>query len=406
MTKSSEWRTLSEDPGNTSESKTDGNCETNTHISERKRSSKTKTHSRYIQDIVSFLKHEAVKKEEHKTVGSNHVVRVTLGGDSVLARKKTLKLAKDAAAKEMMIMIGPYIEDDVWKRHSEQLSEAVPPQLRNTWLPPVFDARHVAVDGATWYEVDVQLGPLSAVSVTDNLHTSLESLASHTRHFLTTRNLEALTREPLEESLQEMEVYPHLAQPYVQARGVLEVRMDGPDGAPVIPPVDVFTMQLHLPGGSFPPSYGARAMMMSPIPGNVPGPSNPEAAGMKKKITAEKKLEKYSGGEIVMPEGEEGDSNAAYTGKIGKTGFNSKKETAKYAALPPPEHSEWNNIFGNENSKIDSSMANLRPVGANFKANKAGVRVCIPWTSERGWRRPLKMDLWTRLLTSTEASDK
>ena len=186
-------------------------------------SSKTKTHRRYIQDIVSFLKHEAVKEEEdvkyeHKTVGSDHVVRVTLGGDSVEARKKTLKLAKDAAAKEMMIMIGPYIEDDVWKRHSEQLSEAVPPQLRDTWLPPVFDARHVAVDGATWYEVDVQLGPLSVVSVTDNLHTSLESLASHTRHFLTTRNLEALTREPLEESLQEMEVYPHLAQPYVQAR--------------------------------------------------------------------------------------------------------------------------------------------------------------------------------------------
>ena len=269
MTKSSEWRTLSEDAVNTSDSNADGNSETNTQTSERKRrllsSSKTKTHRRYIQDIVSFLKHEAVKEEEdvkyeHKTVGSDHVVRVTLGGDSVEARKKTLKLAKDAAAKEMMIMIGPYIEDDVWKRHSEQLSEAVPPQLRNTWLPPVFDARHVAVDGATWYEVDVQLGPLSAVSVTDNLHTSLESLASHTRHFLTTRNLEALTREPLEESLQEMEVYPHLAQPYVQARGVLEVRMDGPDGAPVIPPVDVFTMQLHLPGGSFPPSYGARDM--------------------------------------------------------------------------------------------------------------------------------------------------
>ena len=46
----------------------------------------------------------------------------------------------------------------------------------------------------------------------------------------------------------------------MQARSVLEVRTDGPDGAPVIPPVDVFTMQLHLPGGSFPPSYGARDM--------------------------------------------------------------------------------------------------------------------------------------------------
>ena len=41
---------------------------------------------------------------------------------------------------------------------------------------------------------------------------------------------------------------------------MLEVRTDGPDGAPVISPVDVFTMQLHLPGGSFPPSYGARDM--------------------------------------------------------------------------------------------------------------------------------------------------
>ena len=34
-------------------------------------------------------------------------------------------------------------------------------------------------------------------------------------------------------------------------------------GAPVIPPVDVFTMQLHLPGGRFPPSYGARDMVAS-----------------------------------------------------------------------------------------------------------------------------------------------
>ena len=106
-----------------------------------------------------------------------------------------------------------------------------------------------------------------------------------------------------------------------------------------------------------------------PVPSNVPGPSNPESVGMKRKITAEKKLEKYSGGELVMPEGEEEAGNAAYTGKVGKTGFSdkNKKETARYAALPPPGHNQWNNISGNENFKIDNSMANLRPIGANFK---------------------------------------
>ena len=113
---------------------------------------------------------------------------------------------------------------------------------------------------------------------------------------------------------------------------------------------------------------------------SAPAPADPESVGLKRKITAEKKLEKYSKGEVIMPEGEE-EVQEAYTGKVGKTGFSekNKKETARYAALPPPGHSQWNKISGNENFKIDNSMANLRPVGANFKANKAGVRVCIPW---------------------------
>ena len=123
-------------------------------------------------------------------------------------------------------------------------------------------------------------------------------------------------------------------------------------------------MRFNGPGG-----FGPR-QPRPPVPTNVPGPSNPDAVGMKRKITAEKKLEKYSGGEVVMPEGEEEVGNAAYTGKIGKTGFSdkNKKETARYAALPPPGHNQWNNISGNENFKIDNSMANLKPVGANFKA--------------------------------------
>ena len=134
-------------------------------------------------------------------------------------------------------------------------------------------------------------------------------------------------------------------------------------------------MRFNGPGG-----FGGPRPKQTPD-SNIPAPSNPETVGMTKKITAEKKLEKYSGGEVVMPETEDSSGNEAYTGKIGKTGFSdrNKKETARYAALPPPGHSQWNNISGNENFKIDNSMANLKPVGANFKANKSGVRVCIPW---------------------------
>ena len=686
MTKSDEWKLLSDDKEKGSD--ITESSDKDTQISERKRrllhSSKTKTHRRHIQDIVSFLQNEAKAadeevKFEHKNVGSDHIVRVTLGGDSVEARKKTLKTAKEASAKEMLIMIGPYIEDDVWKQHSDKLSQCVPDQYKSTWLPPVFDARHVSVGGDTWYEVDVQLGPVSVVSVSDNLNTSLQSLITHCCHFLSTRPIDSVLKEPLEESLKEMEVYSHLNQPYVQCRNIVDVRMEAADKTPIIPAVDVFTMQYHLPDGKFPPQYGDRDMfgcikifrcklcseeftsiaalqahchsinhwrrlgkyfingqlretfnpkaepsftmegiwnetpeerqirinctpklcvsclesgvrfmatytcsfeyfcedclqehlksrpgqkserlpfpnvihpirdkqtggdidktnlkylisvlrcvdlppnqeavpnggaqrnkppslldidveepkdpqpfkppdvqnrpgfggmyeegkgfkagwedpyapkmgwsdggshhhpphphqqqqfgfgrgggggygpqmgfrppggfnnggfgpssmgfggqmgnnrmrfnspgfgggqrMRPPTPSNIPGPSNPESLGMKKKITAEKKLEKYSGGEIVMPEDEDDSGNAAYTGKIGKTGFSAKnkKETAKYAALPPPGHSQWNQISGNENFKIDNSMANLKPVGANFKANKSGVRVCIPW---------------------------
>ena len=180
MTKSDEWKLLSDDKEKGSD--ITESSDRDTQISERKRrllhSSKTKTHRRHIQDIVSFLQNEAKAadeevKFEHKNVGSDHIVRVTLGGDSVEARKKTLKTAKEASAKEMLIMIGPYIEDDVWKQHSDQLSQCVPEQYKSTWLPPVFDARHVSVGGDTWYEVDVQLGPVSVVSVSDNLNTSL-----------------------------------------------------------------------------------------------------------------------------------------------------------------------------------------------------------------------------------------
>ena len=682
MTKSSDWKVLSDETS--SDTVSDNNEQSDTQSSERKRrllnGSKPKTHRKYIQDIVTFLKNEALALEEdvkyeHKQNGSDHTVRVSIGGDSVEAKRKTQKTAKEAAARDMMAMIGPWVEEEDWRQHVERLTECVPSAFSSSWLPPVFDARQLRVEDTNWYEVEVQLGPLTVVSVTEGLSTSLDSLIAHTSNFLKSRNMEALLRIPIEEGLGEMEVAAHMNQPYVQSRSLLEVRMDNADKETVLPALDLFTMQLHLPdGGHLPPSYGAEDMhgcrkvfkckvtgkefsgvdnllshvrsinywrrlgkfflngqlretfhpmsephgqaeavwqeteadrqlrlscaprlcsrcvkqgrrslalyqseaeflrpecllellrnkaktkftqlplpnvihpvqdlqqgkmvdktnlkyliavyrcvdmvpppppitsnsnvseekednkpksLMSvnvkepvgpskafkppeagqngdgfgkmyqggqerngfkmgwedptqppgpegqfgfgprgggpgwgygpgpqmgygghygpgpmggaygghygqgpmgggyggprmrfnnpggfgprqprpPVPTAVPGPSNPEAVGMKRKITADKKLEKYSGGEVVMPEGEEEAGNAAYTGKIGKTGFSekNKKETARYAALPPPGHNQWNNISGNENFKIDNSMANLKPVGANFRKGK------------------------------------
>ena len=91
MTKD-DWKLL---PNEVVRNKDESSSE-NTQASERKRrllhSSKTKTHRRYIQDIVSFLQHEAEAAEEEvqyesKQVASDTVVRVTVGGDSVEARK-------------------------------------------------------------------------------------------------------------------------------------------------------------------------------------------------------------------------------------------------------------------------------------------------------------------------------
>ena len=653
MVESAEWKVLADEGKAAEDRDTEGDGDV--QDAERKRrmlsTSRTKTHRKYIQDVVTFLAQEAAAAEEevkfeHREVGSDHQVRVSLGGDSVEALRKTLKSAKEGAAMQMLIMIGPYLEESVWKASSEAVSDCVSVEYRPSWLPPVYDARHLSLGPSSsqppFYEVEVQLGPITAVSVSENLSSSLETLTKHTSNFLSTRDLPGLLREPQDESLKEMEVFSHLNQPYVQTTGLLEVRMKSSNSGAVLPPVDVFVMQQHLPDGKFPPQYGGKdvygctkvfwchltqqeivgvdnllahvhsraywrrlgkifvnghlretfnpggevslpgtageetaeerqvrlsctprlcqscldrskrkvaeywnknnyeyfcadctenksdpkieklppptvihpmkdkeagrevskdslkylisvyrcvdqlssgppsllTMNLEPVAGapykppnhngggfgglysegarggfksgwedpfapkmgwddptqpqfgfgrggggyqgyprgghmgyggfgpmrgfggfgghmgnrmrwNSPGgnqghfapaPSDPGAVGLKRKITAEKKLEKYSGGEVIMPESEE-DVQEAYTGKVGKTGFSekNKKETARYAALPPPGHSQWNKISGNENFKIDNSMANLKPVGANFKANKTGVRVCIPW---------------------------
>jgi len=248
-----------------------------TQVVERKRrltsGSKTKTHRRYIQDISSFLWNEAIAAEEdikfeHKEVAREHVVRVTLSGDTTEARGKTVKSAKEAAAKAMLQQIGPFIEDTVWQKHTEEIASCVPVQFK-AWLPPIFDARHISMlncggvpfkgeVGSPFYEVEVQLGPVTGISVSDNLNTSLSSLVKHMTSFLTTRDLPTMVQQPMDESLSEMEVASSLNQPYVQTQGLIEVRLEGQKENLLLPPVDVWVMQQHLPGGHFPPQYGTR----------------------------------------------------------------------------------------------------------------------------------------------------
>jgi len=227
---------------------------------------------KYIQDIVGFLWQEAKTAEESlafqiKEEDRYSTVRVTLGSETTSEQGRTPKAAKDAAASAMLQKIGPYIEDSVYLGHISSISAALPQELRS-WLPPVFDARHVAVpDGgmALNYEAEVTLGPLAAVSVTDNMETSLSSVVKHLLSFLKTRNLVKLASEPLEEDIEEMDVSPNLSQPYVQTTGLIDVRLEahqedlnmiGGCKDQLLPPVDVYVMQENLPEGKFPPYYG------------------------------------------------------------------------------------------------------------------------------------------------------
>ena len=79
----------------------------------------------------------------------------------------------------------------------------------------------------------------------------------------------------------------------------------------------------------------------------------------------------------------EDSGNEAYTGMLGKRGHNSTKLTPKYSALPPPGHDQWNRIQGRQNcgteKGVDTSIAHIQGVGANFRADKRGVKVCINW---------------------------
>ena len=70
--------------------------------------------------------------------------------------------------------------------------------------------------GTPQYEVEVSFGPISVISITDNLHISLSSLITHFTSFLKTRDLNSILEEPRDLTLREMEVNRALNQPYVQ----------------------------------------------------------------------------------------------------------------------------------------------------------------------------------------------
>ena len=223
-------------------------------VAERRRrlasTCRTKSHRRWIQDIVAFVEGEAKScgKElcwEQREVGKKeHAVRVKLGEDEemVEARGRTLKHAKEGAARVLLQLVGPWLGDEVWQEHTNTIGNAVP-QHAKAWLPPIWDARHLylpAVPGmpeVLLYEVECQLGPLCCLVTAPTLGEASSRLATRFAHLLATLDLVALTDEPIDEGLGEMEVF---GSPYTQGRGVLSVRMTGDY---CLPPLDLALLQ-------------------------------------------------------------------------------------------------------------------------------------------------------------------
>ena len=69
-------------------------------------------------------------------------VRVTLAGSSGEGRGRTVKTAREGAARALLERVGPWLEPSTWEGHTATLAQALPPALR-PWLPPVWDARHL-----------------------------------------------------------------------------------------------------------------------------------------------------------------------------------------------------------------------------------------------------------------------
>jgi len=130
--------------------------------------------------------------------------------------------------------------------------------------------------------------------------------------------------------------------------------------------------------------------------------ANADNLGIKKKAELRDDLAKLAAGgeaakELIEEDkyNDDGTENQAYTGMFGKSGYSAKnnKIVAKFAALPPPGHDQWNNIPGNENlflgeddieqqpifNGMDSSIAHIAGVGQGFKNDKRGVKVCKMW---------------------------
>ena len=139
------------------------------------------------------------------------------------------------------------------------------PQDYSSWAPPRYNLSHVSMldsEGATFvgeqpgrklYKLEVVLGPVKCVVVTDHAKEAVSNLASHLNSFLNNRNLKALsesTEEQLEESTKKYK--------YVLGSGIVSVSMEGENKTPVLPPLDIFILQTKIKNGLFPAQYGAR----------------------------------------------------------------------------------------------------------------------------------------------------
>jgi len=234
-------------------------------VAERRRrlasTCRTKSHRRWIQDIVAFVEGEAkscgkdLYWEQMEVGKKEHAVRVKFGEEEqVESRGRTLKLAREGAARVLLQLVGPWLADHVWQEHTATIGDAVP-QHAKAWLPPIWDARHLylpAVPGmpeVLLYEVECQLGPLCCLVAAPTLGEASSRLAARFAHLLATLDLVALTDEPIDETLGEMEV---LGSPYTQGRGVLSVRMTGDY---CLPPLDLQLLQPRLRGLRLPPTY-------------------------------------------------------------------------------------------------------------------------------------------------------
>jgi len=225
---------------------------------------------KHIQSPALFLKEEAEMAGEELVyeVEDNDVpglsptslkMQLTYFDGTVTSQGDSEELAMEAAALAMLKEAGPWIEDSVFEEVTTGIKASLPIAYMS-WLPPLYDLSHVSMvdaEGATYvgeqpgrklYKVSVKLGPIRCDAVTDTVQEGLECLGQHLKSFLRTRDLKKLTEQKFED-----EDFSKFR--FVKGSGIVKVIMEGEGKTPVLPPLDLFTLQKKLKDGKFPPNY-------------------------------------------------------------------------------------------------------------------------------------------------------